>query len=159
MARCSGTDRSNHVSHCATTPIAVKGQLVENPNDCGLCDQRLLRPPKARGVSYFASQGGSRRARLETLFNEGHYDEVALVLGEHGLSATDLKALGAAHPMFMGGNYLPDMGVEEIEIACIQHEWRVFGAAYSICRGRDTCVKLLARGSTLVPSHPRQPPF
>jgi len=71
---------------------------------------------------YLISQvkGAVVRERLETLFNEGRYDEVAALLGEHGLSKADLKALGAVHPMFMGGNYLPDMGEEEIEIARIE---------------------------------------
>jgi hypothetical protein len=71
---------------------------------------------------YLISQvkGAVVRERLETLFNEGLYGEVAVLLGEHGVSNTDLKALGAVHPMFMGGNYLPDMGEEEVEIARIE---------------------------------------
>lgn len=71
---------------------------------------------------YLISQvkGAVVRERLETLFNEGRHDEVAVLLGEHGVSKADLKALGAVHPMFMGGNYLPDMDEEEVEIARIE---------------------------------------
>ena len=75
-----------------------------------------------RPEEYLISQvkGAVVRERLETLFNEGRFDEVTALLGEHGLSTTDLKALGAVHPMFMGGNYLPDMGEEEVEIARVE---------------------------------------
>lgn len=71
---------------------------------------------------YLISQvkGAVVRERLETLFNEGRFDEVAVLLGEHGLSKADLRALGAVHPMFMGGNYLPDTNDEELEIARIE---------------------------------------
>jgi restriction system protein len=48
------------------------------------------------------------RKKLKTLFKEGRHSEIEALLGEKGISQADLKALESVHPMFMGGNYLPD---------------------------------------------------
>lgn len=56
------------------------------------------------------------RERIQTLFREGRYAEVDELL-KSPLSKDDQKALEAFHPMYMGGNYLPDPEEDEVEIA------------------------------------------
>jgi hypothetical protein len=69
---------------------------------------------------YLISQvkGAMVRQELETLLNEGRHAELARLLDQHGLA----KALEGVHPMFLGGNYLPDTDVGEVEIARIEIE-------------------------------------
>ena len=59
------------------------------------------------------------KRKLQTLFDEGRHAEVKELLGTHGISDEDTKSLEAIHPMFMGGNYLPDSEDGEVEIARI----------------------------------------
>ena len=65
-------------------------------------------------------KGAVLKARLEALSKEGRHDEVASLLGEEGISPAYTKALEGVHPMFMGGNYLPDTEDGEDEIARIE---------------------------------------
>ena len=65
-------------------------------------------------------KGAVLRKRLQALFDAGRHDEVHTVLTADGISAADRKALEAIHPMFMGGNYLPDTEDGEVEIARIR---------------------------------------
>lgn len=60
------------------------------------------------------------KRRLRTLFDEGRHAEVEALLGDRGISPSDLKAIEKLHPMFMGGNYLPDAEDGEVEIARIR---------------------------------------
>lgn len=64
-------------------------------------------------------KGAVVRKRLQALFAEGRHAEVHELLTTEALSANDRKALEAYHPMFMGGNYLPDTEDGEVEIARI----------------------------------------
>ena len=65
-------------------------------------------------------KGAVVKARLEALSEEGRHAEVASLLGDEGISEADIKALERVHPMFMGGNYLPDTDDGEVEIARIE---------------------------------------
>ena len=65
-------------------------------------------------------KGAVLRDRLRVLFAEGRHDEVMGLLADGGISERDRKALEAMHPMFMGGNYLPDTAEGEVEIARIR---------------------------------------
>jgi hypothetical protein len=71
---------------------------------------------------YLISQAKSAvvREKLETLRSEGRHEELQALLGEEGVSKSSLKALESVHPMFMGGNYLPDTEEGEVEIARIE---------------------------------------
>jgi hypothetical protein len=60
------------------------------------------------------------REKLERLFSEGLHDELQNLLAKEGVPKSALKALEAIHPMYMGGNYLPDMEEGEVEIARIE---------------------------------------
>lgn len=60
------------------------------------------------------------KCKLQALFSESRHSEVKDLLGTKGISAGDLKALEAVHPMFMGGNYLPDTDDGEVVLARIR---------------------------------------
>jgi hypothetical protein len=74
-------------------------------------------------------KGSVVRRKLKTLFKEGRHSEIETLLGEKGISKADLKALGSVHPMFMGGNYLPDTEDGEVEIARITIRSTTFDVA------------------------------
>ncbi len=59
------------------------------------------------------------RTRLLELLAQGRRQEVRELLGDAGLSVRDQKAFERLHPMFMGGNYLPDTDDGEVEVARI----------------------------------------
>jgi hypothetical protein len=65
-------------------------------------------------------KGAVLRKRIRALFDAGRHDEVRSLLTADGVSAADRKVLEAIHPMFMGGNYLPDTEDGEVEIARIR---------------------------------------
>src|ERR1039458_3029 len=65
-------------------------------------------------------KGGVLKRKLQTLFEEGRHSEVKALLDSKGISENGRKALEAFHPMFMGGNYLPDTEHSEVEIARIR---------------------------------------
>ncbi len=56
------------------------------------------------------------RKEIQELFREGRYEAVDELL-KSAMSRDDQKALEAFHPMYMGGNYLPDLQDDEVEIA------------------------------------------
>lgn len=60
------------------------------------------------------------RERLELLLSEGRIEEIKELLDEVGITANSIQSLEAIHPMFMGGNYLPDMDEGEVEVARIE---------------------------------------
>jgi len=64
-------------------------------------------------------KGAVARRSLQALFDEGRHAEVRELLTTLALSEADRKALESYHPMFMGGNYLPDTDDGEVEIARI----------------------------------------
>ena len=59
------------------------------------------------------------RVKIQALLDAGRHAEVRTLLTAEGISAADRKALESFHPMFMGGNYLPDTEDGEVEIARI----------------------------------------
>ena len=64
-------------------------------------------------------KGSVVRARLQALYDAGNHAEVDALLTASGVTAADRQALESFHPKFMGGNYLPDTGDGEVEIARI----------------------------------------
>jgi transposase-like protein len=69
------------------------------------------------------------KQKLQVLFDEGRHADVKELLGSDGISAEDTKSLEAIHPMFMGGNYLPDSEDGEVEIARISLSSTTFDVA------------------------------
>lgn len=98
-----------------------------------------------RPESYFGPQnpldfqisqvkGAVVRRRLEKLLAEGHHDKVREILANEGASASELRSLESIHPMFMGGNYLPDAEEGEVEIARIEIDSTTFDVTSLLAR-------------------------
>jgi hypothetical protein len=64
-------------------------------------------------------KGAERKAALKRLIDTGRFDEISDFLAQSGLSDGERQALGRIHPAFMGGEYLPDLTNNEVEIARI----------------------------------------
>jgi hypothetical protein len=80
-----------------------------------------------RPTSYWAKQnlhqlvanikGAERKKTTLALIEEGRLDEANEFVLADGLSEEDRALAGEVHPALMGGEYLPDYGVTEVEIA------------------------------------------
>lgn len=78
-----------------------------------------FRPEKLEKYLLSNVKGAVLRKELQALFDAGRHAEVRTLLTGEGISPADRKALESFHPMFMGGNYLPDTEDGEVEIARI----------------------------------------
>jgi hypothetical protein len=78
-----------------------------------------FRPEKLKSHLLSQVKSAALRKKLKTLFAAGQHDQVRNLIRDATLSDADRKALEAIHPMFMGGNYLPDTANGEVEIARI----------------------------------------
>jgi hypothetical protein len=78
-----------------------------------------FRPQKLERYLLSKVKGAVLRKKLQALFDAGRHAEVCTLLTAEGISAADRKVLESFHPMFMGGNYLPDTEDGEVEIARI----------------------------------------
>lgn len=78
-----------------------------------------FRPQKLERYLLSKVKGAVLRRQLQSLFDAGQHAEVSTLLTAQGISATDRKVLESVHPMFMGGNYLPDTEDGEVEVARI----------------------------------------
>ena len=78
-----------------------------------------FRPQKLEWYLLSKVKGAVLRKNLQALFDAGRHDELRSLLTAEGISVADRKVLEAVHPMFMGGNYLPDTEDGEVEIARI----------------------------------------
>lgn len=87
--------------------------------DLAFRPETYFRPQKLEKHLLSKVKGAVVRKRLQALFAEGRHAEVHELLTTEALSANDREALEAYHPMFMGGNYLPDTEDGEVEIARI----------------------------------------
>lgn len=67
-------------------------------------------------------KGAVVRKRLLALYDAGAHAEVRALLTARGIPEELRLALEATHPMYMGGNYLPDHDDGEVEIARISIE-------------------------------------
>jgi len=64
-------------------------------------------------------KGALVKAHLRELLASDRHDEVARLLVEEGVPEDEIRALGSIHPLFMGGNYLANPELGEVEIARI----------------------------------------
>ena len=62
-------------------------------------------------------KGEAMKRQVTTLLSEGRHDEAVRLVME--MTDGNRKALESLHPMFMGGNYLPDTDIQEVEVARI----------------------------------------
>lgn len=78
-----------------------------------------FRPERLERFLISRIKGAVLRKRLQALFDAGEHDKVRTLLIAEGISDGDFKVLESFHPMYMGGNYLPDTDDGEVEIARI----------------------------------------
>ena len=71
-------------------------------------------------------KGAILRKTLRAMFDEGRHDEVRDLVGDAAFTVADRKVLESFHPMYMGGNYLPETEDGEVEIARIRIESTTF---------------------------------
>jgi len=64
-------------------------------------------------------KGAERKKALQALIDDGRIDETPDFLAKSALPERERNLIGRLHRRFMGGEYLPDMGEREIEIARI----------------------------------------
>ncbi len=75
---------------------------------------------RERGIPLVSDiKGAERRKLYEMALEDGQRDFFAPALMQHALRQTERQAQGSIHPAFMGGEYLPDHGEGEVEIARI----------------------------------------
>jgi hypothetical protein len=64
-------------------------------------------------------KGAERKAAVKALIQAGRLDDIFDVLAKSSLDDGERTALGRVHPAFMGGEYLPNLADNEVEIARI----------------------------------------
>lgn len=64
-------------------------------------------------------KGTRRRQHILELIEKGHLDEIEGWVAQESVTEPTRKALGKVHPSLMGGEFLPDLRKNEIEIARI----------------------------------------
>jgi hypothetical protein len=62
-------------------------------------------------------KGAERKVALQRMIDAGRVADIPDFLGASALSDADRQAAGRIHPAFMGGEYLPNVGREEVIIA------------------------------------------
>ena len=65
-------------------------------------------------------KGTRRREMIRDFYEQGRLDQLVPVLAADELSDEDREVLGAIHPSFMGGEYLPGYRRNEVEIVRIE---------------------------------------
>ena len=65
-------------------------------------------------------KGAERRKMIKAYYEDGNFQELDSVFMQSSLTNDERKHLGAIHPMFLGGEYLPDYNPGETEIARIE---------------------------------------
>lgn len=65
-------------------------------------------------------KGSERRQMIRVYWEQGRLDELGDVILKDTLDEDEREYLGQIHPIFMGGEYLPDYKLGEVEIARIE---------------------------------------
>ncbi len=65
-------------------------------------------------------KGAERRKMIKAYYEAGNFQELEESFSKVSLSDEERFRLASIHPMFMGGEYLPDYGTDETEIARIE---------------------------------------
>ncbi|MCE2950092.1 MAG: hypothetical protein ACK515_03435 [bacterium] len=104
---------SDRPEHCG------EESTVADDIDLSFRPRTYFRPEKLEKHLLSKVKGAVLRRHLEALFEAGRYDQVWKLAGNVETSEADRRVLESIHPMFMGGNYLPDAEDNEVEIARI----------------------------------------
>jgi hypothetical protein len=92
---------------------------MSNEIDLDYRPATYFRPQRLDRYLRSTVKGAVLRENMHRLFDGGGNTDLLGVLGPESLTAADCKAMERVHPMFMGGNYLPDTDAGEVEIARI----------------------------------------
>jgi hypothetical protein len=65
-------------------------------------------------------KGRKRREMIRDFYEQGRLDQLVPVMAADELSDEDREGLGAIHPSFMGGEYLPSYRRDEVEIVRVE---------------------------------------
>lgn len=90
---------------------------MNQPIDADFRPRTYFRPQGLDAHLLSRVKGSLLRKRLQELLQEGRVEELRALLAGPGVTDEDRNALEKIHPMFMGGNYLPDKEAGEVEIA------------------------------------------
>lgn len=75
---------------------------------------------KERGIALASDiKGANRRHIYEMALKNDEADQLSPAFSQHALHEEDRRLMGRIHPSFMGGEYLPNTGRQEVEIARI----------------------------------------
>ena len=99
-----------------------------------------FRPEKLEKYLLSKVKGTVLREKLKALFEASRHDQVKDLVGDAAFSVADRKALESIHPMFMGGNYLPDTEDGEVEIARISIRSTTFDVTSVYARPVDGAI-------------------
>lgn len=94
--------------------------------DLGFRPKTYFRPEKLEKYLLSKVKGAVLRKKLRALFDAGQHARVQALLSDAVFSEADRKMLESIHPMFMGGNYLPDTEADEVEVARISIQSTTF---------------------------------
>jgi len=67
-------------------------------------------------------KGEMRRRIIDKAFDTGEFGILPASIFSDGISCEERQLIGSIHPAFMGGEYLPDSSLEEVEIARVSLE-------------------------------------
>ena len=87
-------------------------------------------------------KGAQRKRALQDLIDAGRHDEIPDFLATSALSEEDRRMFGCIHPMCMGGEYLPDMEEDEVEIARISLHSTTGDVTSVYARRKPGCIAL-----------------
>ncbi len=93
--------------------------MSDSPIDLEHRPKTYFRPVALEKYLLSKVKGAVIRKKIAALFEEGRHDEARELVDLAGLSKEGQKRLESLHPMYMGGNYLPDAEQGEVEIARI----------------------------------------
>ena len=113
---------------------------MSNDIDLEFRPRTYFRPEKLEQYLLSKVKGAVLRKKLKALFEAGQHDEVRYLVGDAAFSVADNKVLEAFHPMYMGGNYLPDTEDGEVEIARISIQSTTFDVTSVYAKPKDGAI-------------------
>lgn len=115
--------------------------IVDYRLDLDYCPRSYFWPLSWERHLLATIKGTKRREIVEAAIGAGKLDLVPVKLLKAGLSTKDRQVIGRIHPIFMGGEYLPEIGDCEVEIARIE----IKSTAYDV-----TSVRVRLDGDALI---------
>ena len=94
--------------------------LIDTPIDINYAPQSYFFPMGLDKFLLATVKGAERRNEVERLIAEGRILDIEDWLAHSALDESTRKLIGSFHPRFMGGEYLPNLGAGEVEIARIE---------------------------------------